>query len=76
MSFKEFLDEAQSELFPGDDVIMEAVNKADQAFWENIDKAFPTLAKKDFDPKKSEEFKQMEFAAVKNWLTYNWPKID
>jgi hypothetical protein len=76
MSFKDYLNEAEAEIFPTDETIMGTVEEADNAFWQIVQKAFPTLIKKEFDPKQSEEFKKIEFATIKNWLQSNWPKID
>ena len=70
MSFKEYVKEAEGELFPTDEFIAKAVVD----IWDAVQKIQGT--EKIFaNEQKIKEFKDLEFNTVKEFLKNNWPEI-
>lgn len=53
--------------------IVEAIQKADEAFWAAVAEAFPEATAGDVDPGAIMEWEEATFKAVVDWLSFNHP---
>lgn len=56
--------------------MMQAIERASEAFWAEIAKAYPLVKSGDFPPEADFAFENAQVAAVETWLWANLPSED